>query len=458
MSLSRPRRRTHLCLSLGLCLGLALSLPVFAACVDEDEVTPAADVTTIALPPPEPRLVLQGLVRDALARSQAVGAARLLAEAALLDIDEARAAKALHAGFSADLGPSATQSGSTTSSSALHARGTLSVTKLLYDGGRTDRLTDWRTQLAESARLGQLSQQEQIALNTVALALERSRYRQHVQVYGQHVRKMACLVEALGSIVRADRGRASELVQARKSMQQAEIAMAQAQSQARQVDVRLRRLVGDGLPGTNGLASVLTAVPELPLIESEVARSSDIAMLAAQAAAMGQYAAAVEAGGKPQLSWAFGGSKSTGTGSNNVSGVDQRSGSLSLGVSVNIPLVNPGVAPASEAARKRAQAALLQREDALESRRFRVREVHEQTLSAFDRAARVAAVLRDSEQVRGFTLQQWQQLGKRSLFDVMSAEADHYNLRVAWINALHDGQQMNANLLSLGRGVSEWLR
>ena len=458
MSLSRPRRRTHLCLSLGLCLGLALSSPVFAACVDEDEVTPAADVTTSALPPPEPRLVLQGLVRDALARSQAVGAARLLAEAALLDIDEARAAKALHAGFSADLGPSATQSGSTTSSSALHARGTLSVTKLLYDGGRTDRLTDWRTQLAESARLGQLSQQEQIALNTVALALERSRYRQHVQVYGQHVRKMACLVEALGSIVRADRGRASELVQARKSMQQAEIAMAQAQSQARQVDVRLRRLVGDGLPGTNGLASVLTAVPELPLIESEVARSSDIAMLAAQAAAMGQYAAAVEAGGKPQLSWAFGGSKSTGTGSNNVSGVDQRSGSLSLGVSVNIPLVNPGVAPASEAARKRAQAALLQREDALESRRFRVREVHEQTLSAFDRAARVAAVLRDSEQVRGFTLQQWQQLGKRSLFDVMSAEADHYNLRVAWINALHDGQQMNANLLSLGRGVSEWLR
>ena len=114
MSLSRPRRRTQLCQSLGLCLGLALSLPVFAACVDEDEVTPAADVTTSALPPPEPRLVLPGLVRDALARSQAVGAARLLAEAALLDIDEARAAKALHAGFNADLGPSATQSGSTT--------------------------------------------------------------------------------------------------------------------------------------------------------------------------------------------------------------------------------------------------------------------------------------------------------------------------------------------------------
>jgi outer membrane protein, adhesin transport system len=445
-----------LSLRLSCCLGLCLAMPVAANCVDEDKVLAAPEAAASLPPPPEPRLVLQGLVRDAIARSQSLGATKLMAEAALLDVDEARAAKELHASLGGELGPSASQSGPTTSGSALHVRATLSVTKLFYDGGRSERLTDWRTQLAESARHGHLSQQEQLALNTVALALERSRYRQQVLVYGQYVRKMACLVEALGSIVRADRGRASELVQVKKSMQQAEIAQAQAQSQARQIETRLRRLVGDGLPGVDGLASVLLAVPDLNLIEAEVARSSEIAQLAAQAAAMGQYAAAVEAGGKPQLSWAFGGSKSTGAGGSG--GVDQRSGSLSLGMTVNIPLVNPGVAPASAAARKRAQAALLQREEALESRRFRVREVHEQTLSAFDRAARVAAVLRDSEQVRGFTLQQWQQLGKRSLFDVMSAEADHYNLRVAWINALHDGQQMNANLLSLGRGVSEWLR
>jgi outer membrane protein, adhesin transport system len=60
--------------------------------------------------------------------------------------------------------------------------------------------------------------------------------------------------------------------------------------------------------------------------------------------------------------------------------------------------------------------------------------------------------------VRNFTLQQWQQLGRRSLFDVMGAEGDHYNLRISYVNALIDGQQLNANLLSLGRGVNEWLR
>jgi outer membrane protein, adhesin transport system len=437
---------------LGCALAVACGL-AHARCIDELQENTLTVQIPSAAQAPEPRLVLQGLVRDALSRSNALGAAKLLAEAALSDIAEARAQSALQASLSAEVGPNASFS-SGNNHAALQARSSFSVSRLLYDGGRNDRLVDWRTQLAESARFGHLTQQEQVALNTVALALERSRFRQHAIVYGQQVRKMACLVEALESIVRADRGRASELVLARKSLQQAELAQTQAQSQARQVDTRLRRFVGDGLPGVDGLSSVLLTVPELSFIEAEVARSTDIAQLTAQAAAMGQYAAAVAAGDKPQVSWSVGGTKSLST----HGSVDQRAGALGLAVSINVPLLNPGVAPAADAARKRAQAATLQREEALEARRFRVREVHEQTQSAFDRAARVGAVVRDSDQVRNFTLQQWQQLGKRSLFDVMSAETEHYSLRVAYVNALHDGQQLNANLLSLGRGVSEWLR
>ena len=81
-----------------------------------------------------------------------------------------------------------------------------------------------------------------------------------------------------------------------------------------------------------------------------------------------------------------------------------------------------------------------------------------QSQAGLDRVKRTAEVLRDSEQVRNFTLQQWQQLGRRSLFDVMAAESEHYNLRVSYVNALHDVQQLNANLLSLGRGVIAWLQ
>jgi adhesin transport system outer membrane protein len=43
------------------------------------------------------------------------------------------------------------------------------------------------------------------------------------------------------------------------------------------------------------------------------------------------------------------------------------------------------------------------------------------------------------------------------LFDVMSAEGDHFNLRVMYVNALHDGYQANAQLRSIGGGLVQWL-
>ena len=447
------------------CAILLLAAPAWAGrCVDEESPDPAPDTSTAAevaaaQNPLDPRTVMQNLVRDALARSLGIGAAELQAQAALDDIQETIATRKLQASASAGLGPGGSQSLAGTEVSPFQLRGSVTVGQLLYDGGRTDRLVDWRTQLAESARQGHLTAREQLALNAVSLALERNRYRQHVLVYGQYVRKMGCLVDALETIIKADRGRASELVQARKTLLQAEMSQTQAASQARQVEVKLRRLVGDGLPPVRGVSGLLLQVPALESLLPEVERSSEIAGMTAQAQAAADYARSIEAGNKPQLSWNLSGSESlarsrvSGAGSSTV-----RSGQFSLGLAVNVPLLNPGVANATDAARKRARAADLQRDDALEARRFRMAEVHEQTLSSFDRMRRTAAVLRDSELVRNFTRQQWQQLGKRSLFDVMGAEAEHYNLRISYINALCDGQQMNANLLSLGRGVTEWLR
>jgi outer membrane protein TolC len=449
---SRPARVSRLAFLPGLLL--AMVGVAHAGCVDESAVDPASTPGQTAPSVPDPRGTLAAMVADALQRSHAVGASKLLAEAALQDIEEARSAKAIQASVGGGLGPGGGRSAGVTENSAMQLRASVNVSQLLYDGGRTDRLTDWRAQLAESARYGQLSAQEQLAATTVALAIERSRYRTMAQVYKNHVRKMSCLVEALDTIVRTDRGRASELVQAKKSMQQAELSLSQTQSAVRQIEVRLRRLVGDGLPPTEGMTSLFTGAPDLQQAVLDAERSTEIAQLDAQAAAARRYAEAVTAGGKPQVSWSVGGSVAAGAGGNIG---PTHSNSYSVGLAVSIPLLNPGLAPANDAAKKRAQAALLQRAEALESRRFRVAEVHEQVLAGLDRSKRVADVLRDSEQVRNFTLQQWQQLGKRSLFDVMAAESDHYNLRIAYVNALHDVQQMNANLLSLGRGVIEWL-
>jgi adhesin transport system outer membrane protein len=408
-----------------------------------------------AVPAEQARTGLRTLVRRAIDQSPQISATRLLAEAALDDTDEMRAAKAPQASLSTSFGPSVARSAGHTSTSALQAGASLGVSQLLWDGGRTDRLIDWRQRLADAARYGDLNGRELLALSTVSLALERSRFQQQVLVYGQYVRKMQCLSQSLQQIVAADRGRLSELVQVRKSLQQAELARVTTESQLRQIEVRLKRFVGEPLPAPEDWSALLKAVPDMVSLQQEAKSSAEIAQLDASAEAAQQLARSVEASQQPRISWTGGANANSAVGGNRSTG---HSKGLSLGVAISIPLLDAGNVAATAAAKKRAQAASLQRDEALQARRARIAEVHEQTTSSFDRAQRVDAVLRDSERLRDATLQQWQQLGRRSLFDVMAAEGDHYGLRISLVNALIDGQQSNAVLLSLGRGVTEFLQ
>ncbi len=434
------------------CAGVLGSLVVWSAqakCLDEVRMDEPVEAARAPSDAGAPRLSLQAMVREAIRRSNAIGAARLLAEAAANDIEEAKAGGKPQASLSGSLSQAHTAGdGLETYNGAKRSFG-LNVGAPLFDGGRVRELTNWRTQLAEAARLGELNAQEQIALQTVSLALERSRYRMQAQVYGQYARKMSCLVEALEQIVAADKGRASELVQARKTQKQAEIQQAQAQSTARQMESRLARFIGDVIPSSEGLPSLLLEVPKLPDLWAEAERASDIAQLDAQANAAQNYAQSLTAGNKPQVNWVLSANRAGGGGSTN---------SMLAGINVTVPLVNPGVEYTVRSAEKRAEAARLQRADTLEAKRFRMTEVHEQATASFTRARQYAEVARDSDRLRGFTLQQWQQLGRRSLFDVMSTESEHYSLRVAYLNSLHDGQQANALLRSLGLGLNAWLQ
>ncbi len=430
-------------------LALLFSLPAQAQrCVDEDtpDAALASTAGTSAAPPADanaPRLTLQSMVQEAIRRSNAVGAAKLLAEAAASELEEARAARLVQASVSGTVGYAGASAKNVESASGGQAQLSINIGAPLYDSGRIASLSGWRASLSEAARLGQLTAQDQVAFQTVSLALERNRYRQQARVYQQFARKMSCLVEVLDQIVKADRGRSSELVQARKSLSQAELAQSQSISQVRQAETRLKRFIGDGMPSSEGMTALLLDVPPLVEMEAQAIRSNDITQLDAQAKALDSYSRAVVASQKPQLNWVLTGSKAGG--GNNP-------GTLLAGVSFSMPLINQSADYGIEAAKKRAEAAHLQRADALEARKSRIAEVHEQAVSAFDRARQTSAILRDTNQVRSATLQQWQQLARRSLFDVMSAEGEHYNLRVAYINALHDGQQASALLRSLGLG------
>ena len=411
---------------------------------------PSTSQATQIEPPAEPLTQLQQIALEATRRSASVGAARLLADAAELDIQETKAARWPHVNVSATLGAGSTAVDDRTVTSGKQGNVNLNVSAPLWDNGRINRLTDWRTQLAGSARFGAAATNEQVVLEAVNAALERNRYRLQAQVYQQYMRKMGCLVEALETIVAEDRGRASELVQARKTQAQAELQRDQALAQSRQSELRLRKLIGEQTPPGDGITIPLASVPELGEIHRQIELSNDARQLRAQAEAQDSYAKAVVAGQKPQLNWTLG--KTEGR-----QGSTQTS-AWNAGVTVSYSLFN-GFSDdaAARAAGKRAEAARQQLQDLLNTKFSRTSEIYDAATSAFDRAKRYVDVLRDSERVRNFTFQQWSQLGRRSLFDVMSAESDHFNLRIAYVNALHDGYQASAQLRSLGSGLTAWL-
>jgi len=397
----------------------------------------------------DPRVALQSLIDRTLSRSKAIGAVRLLTDAARSDLEETRALRLPTASLSISANAVRNTVNGFDAGRGGQYTGTLSTSMPLWDFGRIAKLTEWRSELAEVAIQGQRSAEEQLSLNAVTLALDRSRYVLQAQVYTQYVRKMACLVDALEIITKADRGRASELVQAQKSLQQADLSLEQTMSALRQTEVRMRRLVGEPLPPSIGMTPTLSVLPDLDQMQADILLGPDVAQVEAQARSQRSLAESVIAGQKPTVS---------------VSGnVVRQAGASNAteyvgGVSVTIPILQPGAEAQANAAVQRYRATVLQRDEAIEAKRYRLLEMHEIGSSTLDRARRIIEILRNSDRVRASTLQQWQQLGRRSLFDVMAAEGDYYSMRVAHVNAMFDAQQIVALIWSMGRGVSAPLR
>ena len=413
------------------------------------------DMSALETSSVDPRAALQSLIDTTLARSKALGAARLLVEAARFDMEETRAQGLPTATLTIGGTGLRSTAGAASASRGGQLNTTLSAGMPVWDFGRVTKLTEWRKELAEVAAQGQRSAEEQLALNVVTLALDRSRYVLQGQVYTQYVRKMACLVDALEIITKADRGRASELVQAQKSLQQADLSLEQTMSGLRQTEVRMKRLVGEPLPPSTGMSVTLSVLPELAQMETDILLGADVAQAEAQARSQRNFAESVIAGQKPTVNLT--GSASALFRSGNLPG-ETRSTDIGAGVSITIPILQPGAQAQANAAVHRYRATVLQRDEAIEAKRYRLLEMHEIGTSTLDRARRIVEILRNSDRVRASTLQQWQQLGRRSLFDVMAAEGDYYSMRVAHVNAMFDAQQIVALIWSMGRGVAAPLR
>ena len=336
-----------------------------------------------------------------------------------------------------------------TGSSLQHGLG-LTLSAPLLDGGRRQAESAYYQGLSEAGALGAEAAREQVALEAVAAALERRRQRLQLQVWDRQVARMACLAQQVGEIVALDRGRGSEGIQAGKSLRQAELSRTEVQTQ-----LRLRSLAGDAAaeaaaelpPGP--LAGFETLPPLAGLIET-LPEAAELRQLQRQAEALDRQVEAARAANAPQLAWQIGSSASRREGSS-VTG-------WNAGLTLGLVLADAGAADAGvQAAIERVTAARMQREARLEERSRQLPVLHDAAQAALLRQQQIGQLLEQSDLLRRATREQWARLGRRSLFDLISAENDHAQLQIARAQAEHEHLMALLQMQAAGAGLRAWL-
>ena len=393
---------------------------------------------------------LGSLAREAVAGSAEVRGGEHSRQAASWDLKSTEAGQSPTLQLGGGLGVGQARVDGHTQGASGTGSASLTLSAPLYDGGRLDQQGQYRKRLLESSGSGLLSVREKAVRETLATVLDRNRYRLQLRVYQQYVAKMSCLTQSLERIVAQDRGRASELVQARKGQRQAEISRDEAVAALRQADARLRLMVGGNVAPWGAVGVPLLELPPLQQVLEEIQSSPEVRQLRLQADAQESLAKATQAEGSPQLRWQVG----TNAGRN----AQVNSAAWNAGLTLAYTLDDGGaINAAAKAASERALAARRAQEALVTERSKTASTYHDAARTSFLRVNHYAGVLADSDQVRNSTYEQWSKLGRRSLFDLMSAESEHYQLRVAYINALHDGFQATLQLRASGAGLLPWL-
>ena len=395
---------------------------------------------------------LVALSRTAVLESPDIKAAEANRTAAQFDIEQVRSGKKprLEASSTVGVGRYASNVSPNYNPRGVGTLG-LTLSAPVFDGGRIDALTRQREELFGASTASLDAVRERVALDTLLTVLERNRLRTQLNVLEQHVAKLSCLSNLIDRIVEADRGRASEQIQARNSLRQAELARDQVAASARNAESRLQTvLAGQVMPWTSAGAPLIE-VPALETVLQLVSENPDVRQLQRQAEAQTFAAQAAAAERSPQVRWE--------AGVNSKSQADRvSSSSWNAGLTLNYAFADGGLRDANiGAAEARAQAARRNLEQAVVERNKQAGVLHDTAQSAYKRAVQYSELLRDSDGLRRATYVQWAMLGRRSLFDLMSAENGHNSLHLEYVNAMFDGFAASAQLRHVGGGLLPWL-
>ena len=398
----------------------------------------------------ELRAIFWRAVQAAAERSPLVRRMQAEQQAAVDDIDEAKGQRWPQLGIAmqsetARLGPG--KDNVSTSTQGIN----FNVTTPVYDWGRIGKTIESREHLAQAANASIEAELENSAFEVLATMVELGKQRIIIDLGQQYENRMSDLVTMLAGIVAVDKGRSSELTQAKARLLQAQSARDNAQTQATGAEIQLRKLVGERplmIPRTRewnirlaSLDGLLQHVDDHPNIQ-RAQSSAEAAQLQAQV---------VRSTSLPQLNWVI--SKTTAE-----DGMG-RSQPLQTSLAVSWAAFRGGSTRAAErAALQRAEAG---RQEAGQQRmdlEYYIRNASHDARTLLERAELYRDLTAETDQIRKAFYEQWYHLGKRTLLDVLSAESDHFSNQVSEISSRFDGYQAIFRQYASAGSLLQWLR
>jgi adhesin transport system outer membrane protein len=380
----------------------------------------------------ELRQVFSRAVEAAIERSPTIFRARAEQQAAESDIDAAKGQRWPQVDVGTQTSPVKFGKGSDEDSGSGGIN--LAVTTPVYDWGRIRNAIDSSKRLSDAADESLAAEKETTGYEVTTTLVELGKQRIIVDLSQQFADRMEELVKMLAGIVAVDKGRYSELTQAKARLLQALALRDAAEAKARDAEINLSKLVGERpvpIPRTKewnirlaNLDQLLEDAKDHPTLRQGTAEAESAEL----------QAKAVRAGGLPQLNWVV--SKSTAEDSLGREQPWQTNLSMTWGA------FRGGSTRASErAALQRAEASRYQTDQQRRDLEFRIRTADHDARTQLERAELYRDLAVESDRIRGDFFLQWHHLGKRTLLDVLSAENEHYGNLVNEINNRFDGYQ-----------------
>jgi len=401
-----------------------------------------------SVPESEIRSVLAAALQQAIERSPMLRQSQAEQRAAAADVREAEGQQWPQIDVGANT-PGRSLGGGDTVANTSQAV-SLNMTTNVFDWGRTRNTIDSRKELNTAAEQKHLASLEALASDVSLSLVDLEKARRINVISQQYVDRMSALVDMLKEIVSVDRGRASELTQAKARLMEAQAGRDSAQARVRDIQIKLRKLLGDTpiqLPengdwalSTTSLDTLLASAKEHPALRQAEAEAN----------ASERHAAALRAGEKPQLNWVV--SKSTGE--------DElgRQQSWQTMVTMSWPIFRGGSSRAArEAASMRAEAERERKSQQQLDLEFETRSADQDAKTLLTRAELYRSLTSETDSVRKAFFEQWYHLGRRTLLDVLIAESDHNNNRVSEVTNRFDGYQAILKAYASAGQLTVWM-